>query len=191
VLAGWLIGAALVWAYTRWVEVATTWMLARSLRWQLGVALAISATLVVLGLLLLPLLGDRQLPGTWVTNAEAAGTSPLGPFSLDDVISTAGALLGLTGGAAWLYGRGWFSADGPAWKRLARYPLGVIGVIVFWYLLGLLLPRGDTLIAYSLRYLRYMLVGLWVAAGAPELFIRLRLAERANTPISALPGYSN
>jgi membrane-associated phospholipid phosphatase len=193
VLVGWLIGSALVWSYIRWGSATTTWMLARSLRWQLGVALAISATLVVLGLILLPLLGNRQLPELWQQNATAAGTSSLGPFSPEDVISTAGALFGLASGAAWLYGRGWFSTGGSAWKRLLRYPIGVIGVILFWYVLGQLLPRGDTLLAYSLRYLRYGLVGFWVAAGAPELFIRLRLAERERTlaPSPAEPSYSN
>ena len=66
-------------------------------------------------------------------------------------------------------------------------------MILFWYVLGLFLPRGETLLAYSLRYLRYGLVGFWVAAGAPELFIRLQLAERARTivPAPAQPSYSN
>ena len=193
VLIGWLIGAALVWAYTRWESVATTWILAHSLRRQLGLALAISLALVVLGLVVLPLLANWQLPEAWVRNAAAAGTSPQEALSPNDVISTAGALLGLASGAAWLYGRGWFSAGGPTWKRLLRYPLGVIGVILFWYVLGLLLPRGETLLAYSLRYLRYGLVGFWVAAGAPELFIRLQLAERARKVVlaPAQPSYSN
>ena len=65
-------------------------------------------------------------------------------------------------------------------------------MILFWYMLGQLLLRGETLPAYSLRYLRYGLVGFWVAAGAPELFIRLRLAERARAvvPLSTQYGYS-
>jgi membrane-associated phospholipid phosphatase len=186
VLVGWLIGSAMVWCYTRWEPVATTWMQARSLRWQFGLALAISVTLVVLGLLLLPLLGDRTLPELWIQNATAAGTSSLGPFSPEDVISTAGALFGLTSGASWLYGRGWFDTGGPTWKRLLRYPIGLIGVILFWYVLGLVFPRSETLLAYSLRYLRYGLVGFWVAAGAPEMFIRLRLAERGRIVSPAL-----
>jgi hypothetical protein len=52
--------------------------------------------------------------------------------------------------------------------------------------LGLVFPRSETLLAYSLRYLRYGLVGFWVAAGAPELFIRLRLAERGRIVSPAL-----
>jgi membrane-associated phospholipid phosphatase len=178
VLVGWLIGAALVWAFTRWGPLAATWMLRRSLSRQLGLALVVSVALLLLGLVFLPLLSDWQMPEAWAQNAAAAGTPPQAPRSPDDVISTAGALLGLACGASWLHSRGWFSAGGPAWKRLARYPLGVIGVVLFWYVLGQLLPRGETLIAYGLRYLRYTLVGFWVIAGAPELFVRLGLAER-------------
>ena len=43
--------------------------------------------------------------------------------------------------------------------------------------LGAVLPEGDGFIFYLLRYLRYTLVGLWVAAGAPVTFIRLRLSQ--------------
>jgi hypothetical protein len=63
---------------------------------------------------------------------------------------------------------------------VARYLLGVVGVVIFWYVLGRLLPRGETLLAYSLRYLRYALVGLWVSGLAPALFIRLGLAGPAD-----------
>jgi membrane-associated phospholipid phosphatase len=192
VLVGWLIGAALVFTYTRWEPATTTWMLGRSLSRQFGLALIVSVALVALGLAVLPLLGDWQMPEAWARNAAAAGTPPQAPRSPNDVISTAGALLGLASGASWLYSRGWFSAGGPTWKRLARYPLGVIGVVVLWYGLGELLPRGETLLGYSLRYLRYALVGFWVADGAPELFIRLRLAERARVvaPAAATPDHT-
>lgn len=193
VLAGWLIGAVLLWAYIRWGSATTGWLLRWSLRRQVGLALAISVTLVVLGLVVLPLLGAWPLPEAWARNAAAAGTAPQEALSPDDVISTAGALLGLTSGAAWLYSRGWFNTDGPAWKRLLRYPIGLIGVILFWYVLGRFLPRGETPLAYCLRYLRYGLVGFWVAAGAPELFFRLQLAERARTVASGptQASYSN
>jgi hypothetical protein len=44
--------------------------------------------------------------------------------------------------------------------------------------LGAVFPRGEELLSYILRYLRYTLVGLWISAGAPYLFLRLRLAQR-------------
>ena len=60
-----------------------------------------------------------------------------------------------------------------------RYLIGVVGVFAIYMLLGSLFPRGETLIPFLLRYLRYTLIGLWVAFIAPWLFIRLKLARPA------------
>jgi len=62
-------------------------------------------------------------------------------------------------------------------KRLARYLLDLVGVILIWYGLKAVFPSEANLLGYALRYLRYALVGLWVSVGAPALFIRLRLAK--------------
>jgi membrane-associated phospholipid phosphatase len=179
VLAGWLIGAALLWMFMRWEPAVAAWLR----RPQPGrhIILALLVSLVLAGLSTqLPLwLGGWQMPEAWVRNAIAGAGAEPQPFALDTAISTAGALFGLASGAAWLYSRGWFSTAGPIWKRLVRYLIGVVGVVIFWYGLAALLPRGDTVLAYSLRYLRYALVGLWVSGLAPALFIRLQLAEPA------------
>ena len=63
---------------------------------------------------------------------------------------------------------------------MARYILGLVGLLILWYGLGLVFPREATFIAYLLRYLRYTLVGAWITAGAPYLFLRLHLAEKTN-----------
>ena len=51
----------------------------------------------------------------------------------------------------------------------------MVGVLIFWYGLGAIFPREATLLSYSLRYFRYVLVGLWISALAPLTFQRLRL----------------
>jgi hypothetical protein len=66
--------------------------------------------------------------------------------------------------------RGGYSADGTPGQRLLRYLIGLVGVLVFWFGLGQILPREADLFSYTLRYLRYVLVGLWIsAAGAAVL----------------------
>jgi len=45
-------------------------------------------------------------------------------------------------------------------------------------LFGLITPDAEALLPYILRYIRYTLVGAWVSAGAPWLFVRLRLAGK-------------
>ena len=49
--------------------------------------------------------------------------------------------------------------------------------------LDMIFPEGDDLVALLIRYLRYALVGLWVAGLAPLVFIKLQLAKPSRKPI--------
>ncbi len=75
-------------------------------------------------------------------------------------------------GAAWLRYSGGFSAAGSGWRLIARYIFGLAGILVIWFGLDQVFPDGEMLLALSLRYVRYMLVGLWVSGAAPWLFMR-------------------
>lgn len=57
-----------------------------------------------------------------------------------------------------------------------RYVIGLLGVLVIWYGLGLVFPRGESLLPYVLRFIRFALLGLWVAAGVPIFFMKLKLS---------------
>ena len=72
-------------------------------------------------------------------------------------------------------------SNDPIWKRAIRYVIGLIGVLIFYMVLGAIFPRGNGFIFYLLRYIRYTLVGLWVTGGAPWVFVRFKLAKRANS----------
>jgi membrane-associated phospholipid phosphatase len=73
--------------------------------------------------------------------------------------------------------------------RCLRYVLGIAGCALTYRALGLVFPGGDSIFSalpfwgaaspyYDLgRFIRYGLLGLWASAGAPWLFLRLRLAE--------------
>jgi hypothetical protein len=45
-------------------------------------------------------------------------------------------------------------------------------------LFGLIAPDAEALLPFILRFVRYTLVGAWVAGGAPWAFLRLKLAEK-------------
>ena len=62
-------------------------------------------------------------------------------------------------------------------KRALRFVVGLIGVLILWRGLGLVFPDNNDLISYLLRYIRYTFVGFWIAAGAPWLFFRFKLAD--------------
>jgi hypothetical protein len=61
--------------------------------------------------------------------------------------------------------------------------LGVVGILVLYVgldvLFGLITPDAEALLPYLMRYVRYTLVGAWVSAGAPWIFIKLNLAKKA------------
>jgi hypothetical protein len=97
------------------------------------------------------------------------------PLSLEGSLSSVGAFFGLAAGALWMQQRGGFQVTGLAWQRLARYILGVIVIFALWRGLGLLQPDGETLVAYSIRYVRYAMTGFWITGLAPLAFKRLKI----------------
>jgi hypothetical protein len=67
---------------------------------------------------------------------------------------------------------------------LLRYVLGMTGLGFFAIVLKKLLP-GEESIHYQLaRFFRYGVLGFWISAAAPALFIRLRLAGFSDSKAS-------
>ena len=62
-------------------------------------------------------------------------------------------------------------------KTAVELSIGLIGIMILWFGLGEVFPRGEELIPLILRYIRYSLVGFWVTAGAPWLFFHFKLAR--------------
>jgi membrane-associated phospholipid phosphatase len=177
VIGGWLIGALLLWAFLRWEAPVRDWLRERSVGQQILIAFLASLALLALSALGLTSLGDWQMPEAWTQNALASTGEAPDPLTPHDALNCAGTLFGMAAGVAWMSRVGGFRSDGQVEKRLARYLLGLIGVFILWYGLGAIFPRQATLLGYSLRYLRYALVGSWISVGAPTLFLRLKLAE--------------
>ena len=178
VIFGWLLGSAILWAFTRFWEPVGAWVGKKTFSQQALLALVVSFIFVAVGLGATTLRSDYQIPETWMNNTLLTGTDGPAPVDASSTFTSAGTFFGLAVGAAWIMFNGGYQASGPIGKRALRYVIGLIGVILFWMGLGAIFPRGDGLIVYSLRFLRYALVGWWVAGGAPWVFIRLKLAER-------------
>jgi hypothetical protein len=178
VLAGWVIGALLVWAILRYEKPILTWFRRFTPENQILIALGASLVMILIGSLARLALGDWVIPETWIRLAtRIPGSESIDPLALSGLISNAGVFFGLMLGGVILWQHGWFDARGSAWQLAIRYLIGLAGVIAIWYGLGMVFPRGEALIPYLLRYIRYGLVGLWVAGLAPLLFIRFKLAK--------------
>jgi hypothetical protein len=140
---------------------------------------AFLGSLVIIVFSLIPFLWLKitnwQPPQAWAEYAKDA-------VSLSGAFTTAGTLFGLLAGLAWFNCQGGFSTDGPIWKRILRFVLGAVGVLVFYVgldvLIGLIAPDAEAVLPYILRYIRYVLVGAWVSAGAPWIFVKLKLAGK-------------
>lgn len=174
VILGWLLGAFLLWLYVRYWDSTVAWLSGRTFPQQVGIAFLVSMIFIVLGLAVTGWRSDFQLPESWLTNALRSGIEP-DPVDPNGVFTSAGTFFGLAVGAAWTHLRGGYQAEGPAWKRVLRYFVGLLGVLILWQGLGAVFPRGDGVLVYSLRFLRYTLVGWWVSGGAPWLFQHFNL----------------
>lgn len=178
-LLGWTVGALLLWALLHYEKRILDWLLNRKLGEQIVIVLAASLSFILAGALLRLALADWQIPAAWSQNAAAAApeADPINPLSIEGLISSSAAFFGLALGGLLTQAYGRFHPGGPALKRVARFLLGLVGVFLFWFVLGELFPGGEDLLSYALRFLRYSLVTLWVAFLAPQVFLRLGLVE--------------
>ena len=176
VVLGWLLGAVILWAFMYFWEPVAAWAGKKSLSQQILIGFIVSLIFIVIGFSASSLRSDYQVPETWISNAALAGTELPAPLDPNGTFTSAGTLFGIAIGAAWINSLGGYQASGPVSKRAVRYVIGVIGVLIFWMGLGAIFPRGDGLIFYTLRFIRYTLIGWWVAGGAPWVFVRLKLA---------------
>ena len=178
VLAGWALGGLLVWAVLRLEKPLTAWLSRFSLAMLL--ALALLSSLLMLALLLgyTLLQAGVPVPTAWSQMAFARTGVEIAPYGLDGPFTLAGTWLGLLGGAAWLFRRGGLQTKVTPLQLLLRYLLGLAGVLLLWFGLGQVFPRGLDPVSFALRYFRYALIGLWISALAPLLFIRLGWAKR-------------
>jgi membrane-associated phospholipid phosphatase len=96
--------------------------------------------------------------------------------SSDEAVAVLGTILGL--GIGIVFESRWvrFRPDGLAWARVGRLVLGAVVLIALREGLKIVFPVQGEALYIPLRAARYALVGLWVALGAPWLFVHLRLA---------------
>ena len=180
VLLGWTLGFLTLWAFVKFWDPVAARLKAMSFGNQILTACAVSLAMVLLGALIVLLSKGFVLPADWIVNATRNGGDAPDPFTLDGVITAAGTLFGLCVGLAWKTPRGGFSAEGPLWKRAARYAVGLVGIFVFYAGLKAIFPSDPGLVTYIFRYIRYIFVGFWVSGGAPWVFAKLQLTNSTN-----------
>jgi len=183
VVVGWVFGVAVLLIILRYESPLVAWINRLDISKQIALFFLISLLLIGLGAITLAMvMAFWSLPAQWVDVAlQAAPAEPINPLSLENLVTVAGAFFGFASGAKALEHGGSFVVSGHWLKKMGRYGVGVVGVLVLW--LGLrmlfgLVAEDETLLDYILRYIRYGLIGVWMAGVGPLVFIWLGLAER-------------
>lgn len=180
VALGWGIGAITLWTFNRWWDSFGIWIGSKSLKQQIMLAALVSALILLIGFLPFMQLNHWVIPAEWLENAQRAGTKDLpSPVSINTTITSAAGLFGMLVGLAWMNSQGGFTSEGTTRQKLLRLLPGIAGLVIFYLGLRAVFPRGDALVPYTLRFLRFALIGLWITAGAPWLFIKFNLAKKS------------
>jgi hypothetical protein len=178
VLVGWVFGLIILWLFLRYEEGVLNWFGKRTMAQKIGAVFAVSIGMILLGAVIIAASGGYEVPQAWQANISLAQPNdPVEPFSLDGIITSAAALLGLAIGAFWIQHRGGFNDEGKPWQRIVRFLIGLVGVVILWQGLGSVFPGEQDLLGYTLRFFRYTLVGLWITGLAPLVFMKLNLAN--------------
>ncbi|RVX39472.1 PAP2 superfamily protein [Nonomuraea polychroma] len=168
VVAGVLLGAAVLLLVLKLERPLTAWWRGLELWAQLAASAALSVALIGAAALANAPYAGWSPPAAWSSAGQIA------PESLTTVVTMAGVLFGTLAGASIMHRIGWFDAGGPLGLRVARWLLGTAVAVLIWYVQGELLPRTGVV-----AYAGYAVLALWVQLGAPVTFIRLGLMSPA------------
>ena len=179
VLIGWTIGAVILIIYILVDDKLTNWIHRSSNSSLILAAFLVSIVLIILAFVAVKLLGDWSIPQIWIDNAIANSpdNKPIHPISLEGVLTTSGAFFGMASGAIFLRPKGGLNAGGSFIKRVLRFIVGLIGIILLYWGMKQLPPLENATFDYIYRYIRYAVIGFWITGAAPLLFFKIRVAE--------------
>ncbi len=178
VVGGLVIGTILLFLFTGLEEPLVRWFKKQHIVYRICAALLSALLMIVAALMSRIAIIGWEMPESWFTTALNASDVAIDPLSVEGIFTSAGVWFGLLAGLSFVInGSGAFDVSGPWLRRFLRYLVGIIGLLALYAGLGALFPDTPDLLGYSLRFLRYTLIGLWTAWLAPLVFIKLGLAQ--------------
>lgn len=170
VVLGFLLAIILLVGYWVWNKAYAEGFARRILGQRVFFSLLVPIGFAVIYVLILLLIGEpdtSQFGNDLIGVAEREG--------IDGVVTAVGALVGIFLGFQLEASRVRFRSDGPTWKRIVRYVIGMVIAVLIWGGLRAVFPTEPLWLAIPLRLLRYFLLTLWIAYYGPMLFVRLNL----------------
>jgi hypothetical protein len=180
VLAGWLLGGLVLWLFTKYFGKTKSNVIKWTPGKQWAGAIVSSGLMILFPAILKIIYQNWQYKPEYLENIKIhLPELETTPFSMDGVISAAAVWFGILAGLILVQhiiplGRVKASIE----QLFARFIIGTIGVLVIWMGLKLIFPEDIAFVSEILRFIRYGLLGIWVSAGAPYIFLKVGLQTK-------------
>ena len=177
VLVGWTIGGIIVFLFILVEKKYSAQISSWTDKKKILMAVLVSFLIIFLAVLMIQINSGWQMAPVYEENVSIVFEGlEINPFSVDGVITASAAWLGIVIGVVFIsrmipLGKIEVSIN----KKIFRFILGLIGVMMLWAGLKLVFPEDIPVLSETLRFVRYFLVGIWISAGAPYVFKRLNL----------------
>lgn len=172
IAGGFFLGLIVLSVFLGWQRVFGARFAKRILGRRLLLLILVPLVLAAVYVATLLLLGPPNSEVKWAAYIPAAVLD-----AHETVTSTVAGLLGFGIGILLESSRIRFRVDGPLWQRGVRYIVGIVVAVAIWAGLRAVFPAEPLWLALPLRFLRYLLLILWITYFAPWVFVRLRLAS--------------
>lgn len=175
VLVGWLLGGLVLYGYSKLEKKVSDWAKRSSTAMLLGVSLACSAAILLLGWLVLAAIAGSPDPERWREFATLARRP-------DHYFTLSGFIFGSLSGYILLVRRIPFKPSASWLLRGVSYLLGIAVLLLIYSGLDAAfaaIAADDTPAGYALRFVRYSAVAFWATYLAPWLFLKLRWVDPA------------
>ncbi|MHB8134252.1 MAG: phosphatase PAP2 family protein [Anaerolineaceae bacterium] len=180
VLAGWLLGGLVLWLFTKYFGKTKSIVIKWTPGKQWAGAIVSSGLMILFPAILKIIYQNWQYKPEYLENIKIhLPELETTPFSMDGVISAAAVWFGILAGLILVQhiiplGRVKASIE----QLFTRFIIGTIGVLVIWMGLKLIFPDDIAFVSEILRFIRYGLLGIWVSAGAPYIFLKVGLQTK-------------
>lgn len=101
-----------------------------------------------------------------------------------DAVATMSTLSGFSLGIIFEQHKVDFQVAGPIIRRLIRFVVGLILLVVIFETLALLVPPPDNIFHFPATFTRYAIAGFWVSGGGPWLFTQINLAQTCSPQVT-------
>jgi len=173
VIGGWLSGLVAIFLVVKGETWFPPYLKKQPPGMLIGIGFLASIVMLLLGWLAALWIASSPDPAEWARYSTQAR-------SISYYFSLAGGTFGIIAGYTLMRQYAPFQTKGSWVKRIGRYLLGMAGVFVVYYGLGVffeILAPDESALGSIFRYILIGTVTFWILFGAPWVFLRLRLAE--------------